>query len=132
MGCDQIGFGQSWISQVKVAICTARVLVLVNGSSINQFAMEKGVRQGDPLSPYLFIIAIEGLISALKDAARQGLLRGVELPNKGSVLSPFRPRLPNAYPGKCLPTKFNTVTNLSGKMLIHKKCTVCNNLPGEC
>ena len=48
------------------------------------------------------------------------------------IESKLRPRLPNAYPGKCLPTKFNTITNLPGKILVHKNCNICNNLPGKC
>ncbi|KAJ9550277.1 hypothetical protein OSB04_014322 [Centaurea solstitialis] len=82
-----MNFGRRWISWIKGVICTAKVSVLVNGSPTNQFGLEKGVRQGDPLSPYLFILAMEGLIAALKEAKEIGLLAGVKLPNNGPVIS---------------------------------------------
>jgi len=40
-------------------------------------------------------------------------------------------RLPNSYPSKYLPTKFNTTGCLPGKILVHKNGIVCNNLPGK-
>ena len=80
---DQMGFGKTWIGWIKGLITTARVSVLVNGSPTAQFNLQKGVRQGDPLSPYLFITAMEGLIVALKEAIRKDLFKGMDLPRDG-------------------------------------------------
>ena len=49
-----------------------------------------------------------------------------------SIIICLRPHLLNAYLGKCLSTKFNTITNLPGKILVHKNCTVRHNLPDKC
>ncbi|KAJ9550052.1 hypothetical protein OSB04_022595 [Centaurea solstitialis] len=83
----QMNFGRTWISWLKGFICTAQVSVLVNGSPTKQFSLEKGVRQGDPLSPYLFIIAMEGLIAAINEAKELGMFVGLELPNNGPIIS---------------------------------------------
>ena len=83
----QMNFGDVWIDWIKGLICSAKVSVLVNGSPTNQFGLEKGVRQGDLLSPYIFIIVMEGLILALCEANEKRLIRGIELPNDGSVIT---------------------------------------------
>ncbi|KAJ9564655.1 hypothetical protein OSB04_000621 [Centaurea solstitialis] len=77
----QMGFGEKWRSWVKGCVGTAKVSVLVNGSPTSEFRMEKGVRQGDPLAPFLFILAAEGLNVAIQEAIRKNLFRGVRLGN---------------------------------------------------
>lgn len=47
--------------------------MIINGSPTNEFSMAKGVRQGNPLSPFLFIIALEGLNMAMKTAVDKGV-----------------------------------------------------------
>ncbi|KAJ9543996.1 LOW QUALITY PROTEIN: hypothetical protein OSB04_023703 [Centaurea solstitialis] len=84
---SQMNFGMVWLSLIKGLICTPKVSVLVNGSPTKQFALEKRVRQGDPLSLYLFIMAMEGLIAAITEAKDKGELMGVELPNNGPNIS---------------------------------------------
>ncbi|KAJ9551779.1 LOW QUALITY PROTEIN: hypothetical protein OSB04_015824 [Centaurea solstitialis] len=47
---EQMGFGSIWLDWMKGVVCSAKVSVLVNGSPTKNFPLEKGVRQGDPLS----------------------------------------------------------------------------------
>ncbi|GJZ09262.1 hypothetical protein Tco_0543545 [Tanacetum coccineum] len=54
-------------------------LVLINGSPTQEFMLHRGLRQGDPLSPFLFIIAMEGLHIAIEDAKASNLYSGISL-----------------------------------------------------
>ncbi|XP_028068962.1 uncharacterized protein LOC114271546, partial [Camellia sinensis] len=65
----------------------ARVSVLVNGSPTEEFQPQKGLRQGDPLSPLLFIIAAESLNLLLARAVEKGLFRGALVGGNGLRIS---------------------------------------------
>ncbi|GKD78323.1 RNA-directed DNA polymerase, eukaryota, reverse transcriptase zinc-binding domain protein, partial [Tanacetum coccineum] len=56
-----------------------RSSILITGSPTSEFSLKRGLRQGDPLSPFLFIIIMEGLHIALRDAMAANLLHGVKL-----------------------------------------------------
>ncbi|MCI35685.1 RNA-directed DNA polymerase (Reverse transcriptase), partial [Trifolium medium] len=52
--------------------------VLVNGESVGPIDPKRGLRQDDPLSPYLFIICAEGLSVLLRKAEARGELHGIK------------------------------------------------------
>ncbi|KAJ9555564.1 hypothetical protein OSB04_010178 [Centaurea solstitialis] len=86
----QMGFGQKWREWMKGCTRTAKVSVLVNGSPTKEFSLGKGVRQGDPLAPFLFILAAEGLTVAMKEAQRSNLFKGIRIGNSIDELSIFQ------------------------------------------
>ncbi|GJX92578.1 RNA-directed DNA polymerase, eukaryota, reverse transcriptase zinc-binding domain protein [Tanacetum coccineum] len=51
--------------------------ILVNGSPSEEFGLERGIRQGDPLSPFIFILAAKGLNAIVTEAVEKGIFRGV-------------------------------------------------------
>lgn len=60
---------------------------MVNGCPTDAFNVSKGVRQGDPLSPFLFIVAMEGLHVAMEAAKLKGIFKGINIPNCDISLS---------------------------------------------
>ena len=54
-------FDSQWLSWIKWCISIASFSVLINGSPACFFPSSRGLRQGDPLSPYLFVIGMEAL-----------------------------------------------------------------------
>nr|KAJ0214448.1 hypothetical protein LSAT_V11C400195850 [Lactuca sativa] len=84
---QQMEFGAKWRLWIHGCLSSTRVSVLVNGSATKEFGMERGVRQGDPLSPFLFNIAAEGLHITMKEAEEKGIFKGLQLPNHGPIIS---------------------------------------------
>jgi hypothetical protein len=67
-------------------VTTVSYAVLVNGSPTGQISPTRGIRQGDPISPYLFIICAEALSSLLYKAELDGTLSGVPTSKGGLEL----------------------------------------------
>ncbi|GKC06149.1 RNA-directed DNA polymerase, eukaryota, reverse transcriptase zinc-binding domain protein [Tanacetum coccineum] len=61
---------------IKTCLSSSRASFLVNGSLTFEFSINRGLRQGDPLSPFLFILVMEGLHNAFADAVGNGLISG--------------------------------------------------------
>ncbi|GJV14423.1 putative RNA-directed DNA polymerase, eukaryota, reverse transcriptase zinc-binding domain protein, partial [Tanacetum coccineum] len=74
-----MGFGFKWRNWIKSCLYYARTSILINGSPALEFSLKRGLRQGDPLSPFLFIIIMEGLHIALRDAMAANLFHGVKV-----------------------------------------------------
>ncbi|KAK3188760.1 hypothetical protein Dsin_028321 [Dipteronia sinensis] len=62
---EGMGFGVRWRHWMRACVTSPTLLVLVNRSPTKQFGIERGLRQGDPISPFLFNIVVEGLSSLL-------------------------------------------------------------------
>jgi hypothetical protein len=77
-----MGFGSKWIEWMKGCISSVRLSVLVNGSPIKEFFMERGLRQGDPLSPFLFNLVVEVLSRLLDKARDRGMIKGNRFGNE--------------------------------------------------
>ncbi|GJW45433.1 putative RNA-directed DNA polymerase, eukaryota, reverse transcriptase zinc-binding domain protein [Tanacetum coccineum] len=72
----QMGFSVKWRNWIHSCLNSAHASVLVNGSPTKEFKIERGLRQGDPLSPFLFILAVEALNVALLEATNNNVFHG--------------------------------------------------------
>ena len=73
---DRMGFGSKWISWMRACISTVRFSVIVNGSLTGFFDNSRGLRQGDPLSPLLFLLIMEALSCMLRRSVERGFIKG--------------------------------------------------------
>lgn len=76
-----------FVKWIKGCICDPSFAVLVNGTPTEWFKSSKGLRQGDPLSPYLFILGTEFLIRSIKSLQRAGKLTGRKYGTEGEELN---------------------------------------------
>ncbi|GJT60451.1 putative RNA-directed DNA polymerase, eukaryota, reverse transcriptase zinc-binding domain protein [Tanacetum coccineum] len=74
-----LGFCSKWMCWIQLCLQTLRSSALVNGSPSAEFLISRGLRQGDPLSPLLFLIIMEGLNIVLKDVVGSGLIHGTKV-----------------------------------------------------
>ncbi|KAL8097405.1 hypothetical protein AgCh_030509 [Apium graveolens] len=74
-----MGFSQKWIAWMMMCVTTISYEFCFNGSSIGLIQPTRGVRQGDPLSPYLFLLCVEGLSDSLSKAANEGRIHGAQI-----------------------------------------------------
>ncbi|KAJ0508909.1 putative RNA-directed DNA polymerase [Helianthus annuus] len=84
---EYMSFPEKWIGWIKGCLRSGKGSVLVNGSPSKEFAYKRGLRQGDPLSPFLFILAMQVLDMFMRRAVSLGLFHGVKTPNGGPTIS---------------------------------------------
>ncbi|XP_058106238.1 uncharacterized protein LOC131249446 [Magnolia sinica] len=75
-----MGFGARWSKWIDSCIRSAHFSVILNGSPKGFFKSSRGLRQGDPLSPLLFLLIGEALSKMLIRGHDQGILRGLSMP----------------------------------------------------
>nr|KYP55936.1 Transposon TX1 uncharacterized [Cajanus cajan] len=83
----RLGFEGKWIQWIQVCLESAHVSVLINGSPSKEFQMNRGLRQRDPLSPFLFTIVVEGLTGMMREACRKNLFSEVKVGEKNVEVS---------------------------------------------
>jgi hypothetical protein len=83
----KLGFHERWVSLIMMCVSSVTYSVMVNGEQKGFIKPGRGLRQGDPLSPYLFLICAEGLSALLRKAERDNLIHGISICRGGPRVS---------------------------------------------
>ena len=83
----KLGFHDRWINLVMRCVLSVSYVVRINGQPSGYIVPTRGLRQGDPLSPYLFLICAEGLSALLHKAVQNRALKGVAASARGPTIS---------------------------------------------
>ncbi|GJU65683.1 RNA-directed DNA polymerase, eukaryota, reverse transcriptase zinc-binding domain protein [Tanacetum coccineum] len=75
----KFGFGNKWCNWILCCLNSSKGSILVNGSPTEEFQFYKGLKQGDPLSPFLFILVIESLHLSFQWVVDTGMFKGLTL-----------------------------------------------------
>ena len=76
---NRMGFGVKWCKWIHNCISTVQFSVLIKGSPTDFFSSSRGLRQGDPPSPMLFLIMMEVFSRMLRRGEGAGLIRGFKV-----------------------------------------------------
>jgi hypothetical protein len=71
----KLGFHSQWVQWVMACITTVRYTIRFNGNMLDSFTPSRGIRQGDPLSPYLFLFVADGLSCLIRKEIESNVLR---------------------------------------------------------
>jgi hypothetical protein len=75
----KLGFAERWVGLMMACVSSVRYQVRFNSEETDMFTPTRGLRQGDPLSPYLFLLCAEGLSSLLLYEEEVGGIDGVRV-----------------------------------------------------
>ena len=75
----KMGFHATWITWIMGCVFSVSYSVLLNGQSYEHIVPQQGIRQGDPLSLFLFILCAEALIHTMNQAEQRGSLTGMKI-----------------------------------------------------
>ncbi|GJS56085.1 RNA-directed DNA polymerase, eukaryota [Tanacetum coccineum] len=70
------GFGPNWCKWIRGIFSSAMASILINGSPSSEFPFFCGLKQGDPLAPYLFILIMESLHISFSRVHSDGFSKG--------------------------------------------------------
>ena len=83
----EVGLPERFTHLIMECLSTSQMNVLWNGEMIEDFQLGRGIRQGDPLSPYIFVLCIERLSHGIIQAVNQGRWKPIRLARIGTPLS---------------------------------------------
>lgn len=83
----RLGFAQQWVDLILRCVSSISFTFNLNGEKVGQVIPSRGLRQGDPLSPYLFLLCAEGLSSLLRGAEQRSQITGFRIGRSSPSMS---------------------------------------------
>ncbi|XP_027166037.1 uncharacterized protein LOC113766004 [Coffea eugenioides] len=84
---QKMGFNETWRSWIMSCISSVSYSFMINGEVKEYVIPQRGIRQGDPLSPYLFLLCSEGFTNLLQKAATDRRMEGMRISRQGPRLT---------------------------------------------
>lgn len=84
---SKFGCGERWCRWIRACISTSSLSILINGSPTEEIFPQKGLRQGDPISPFLFNVVVEALNIMMERVKEGGFIKGIVVGNNGVNIS---------------------------------------------
>ncbi|WOH12050.1 hypothetical protein DCAR_0831548 [Daucus carota subsp. sativus] len=84
---QQMGFCTKWVHWIKMCVSTVKYSICFNGTNIGPIVRKRGLRQGDPISPYLFLLCVEGLSRAIQSAESQNAIHGCKVSRSAPAIT---------------------------------------------
>lgn len=76
---NRMRFLERWITLIMVCLRTVSYPIVVNGQLVGNIQPTRGIHQGDPISPYIFLLRAEALSSMLAQVENNGSITGVPI-----------------------------------------------------
>ncbi|KAL4359580.1 hypothetical protein AHAS_Ahas08G0091600 [Arachis hypogaea] len=84
---QEFNFSSHLINLIMNCVQTVSYSVIWNGNRTEEFVPKRGLRQGDPISPYLFVIGMDKLSYLIEDRVKRGLWKAIRVGRKGPDIS---------------------------------------------
>jgi hypothetical protein len=72
----RVGMCNKWVAWMKACVFGGSMSILVNGSPTEEISIHRGLKQGDPLAPFLFLLVVEGFSGLMRNAVEGNLFEG--------------------------------------------------------
>ncbi|GJZ73831.1 RNA-directed DNA polymerase, eukaryota, reverse transcriptase zinc-binding domain protein [Tanacetum coccineum] len=75
----KFGFGDKWRKWIQCCLHSSKGSIIINGSPTDEFQFGRGLKQGDPLSPFLFLLIMESLHISFQRVVDAGMFHGIDV-----------------------------------------------------
>ena len=131
-----VGFCEKWVRWMKAYVFGGTMSILINGSPMEEINIQRGLKQGDPLAPFLFLLVAEGFSGLMRDVVNLDLFEGFRFRTDGIVVSHLqyaddtlctgKPTTENLWTLKALLRGFEMASGLM--VNFHKSCLIGVNV----